>query len=201
MLTRSCIIIMKIIQLTTILVFIIAIPCHHHQYKVEPQKHTGYMDKRLPRVNDDFVYDFLNSYILKEDPMKKDKWRKIRIEVIHHDQKWESYIQSIDSLLAPGDAEFMMDQITTRDLAWDCSKLNTVNCLDTRKVNAIFSNGMNSWDIFRMEYGWGGIHRYSMPIYNKNKTVLLIEHSGSGGGTLGSCEVYIYKKLNCRLKD
>ena len=53
---------------------------------------------------------------------------------------------------------------------------------------------LDYWENFRKLYGNYGHHHYSKPIFNKEKNMVIIEHSGQGGWLLGSGDIILFRK-------
>ena len=57
-------------------------------------------------------------------------------------------------------------------------------------------NDLTGWDKFQLDFGYGGIHYYSKPVYNRDHTILVVQHMGFGHYTLGSSGWYVYRLKN-----
>ena len=207
---------MKIISTTSLFLILCVFACNNENGDSNKLKElysgnskSEVIESKSQRlVNNDFIYDFFNENILKGDSLNEEKWTKLSIASLGHNGMCDYLIRSMDSLLAPKDIEFMISKIDNTSWTWDCSKLKTTNCLDPEVVDSIFSikrevleteNGnqvIDAWEIFKDKFGNGGIHRYSIPIYNLDKTVILIGHSWQGHWTLGFGEICVFRKIN-----
>jgi len=202
---------MKIVYFTLITTILISCSNTKHENQKEkedlsnniPQQKTN---SPLNQTDSEFYYDFMNQNIFGGE--KESEWCKLEAQILKHDSDWINHIKSLDSLLTESEMNFMINQIDTTNREWECQKIKKVHCFSKSTLDSIFSIGtsvveengekkvIDAWEIFREKYGFGGIHSYSMPIYNEQKTVLLIKHGGQGDWLIGSGEIYIYKKVN-----
>lgn len=160
----------------------------------------------LDPIENAFVYEFMNEFILKDSSNDQKSWTKLMSGVIPMNYPFESLIKSMDTLLSDDDIEFMIWQIDPIRYRWNCNAFDKVVCLESQVVDSIFAIGkevieteertiyIDAWEEFRKEFGNGGIHSYSKPIFNKARTIVIIQHSGQGDWTLGSGGIYIFQK-------
>jgi hypothetical protein len=161
------------------------------------------------------IYKFFNEVFLMDTVASQ--LQKIVPTTIPHGEEIGQFIVSLDTILTKDDVLFMKNQIDTLSYTFECNSLINVQCLDMEVIDSLFSSaeldidmfsvkktGINgevrkkndAWDVFRELYGDGGIHRYSIPIYNKDNTLLIIGHDGQGGWTIGSSGFLIFRKEN-----
>ncbi len=207
--------------------------------KTKIESDTSISNKKCVNyLEDDFCYQFMNEAILlTPDTIPESSWLKLEYQLQPQSAynwkefidylkgnrtlseedplfnlvvNWDKAISILQPYLKPGDKPFMLEQIDSSVLIWNCDRLNTVICPDTNVVDSIFSLPdkpiqskevlafKDPWSIFRQVYGNYGLHSYSKPIYNQNRTIVIIEHSGVGGYTMGSGEIYIFKRDNSK---
>jgi hypothetical protein len=86
---------------------------------------------------------------------------------------------------------------TLRVFLWDNQKLKNVWCLTPKDFAKIErSDSTDYWEEFQANFGSYGRHNYSRPVFNQDKTLCVIEHSGQGNWLAGSGSVLLFKKLN-----
>lgn len=83
---------------------------------------------------------------------------------------------------------FNLKNIDTNTFRLNCNSFNKVTCIDKEVTDSILSikdtilntdSGLiviSPWNEFRKNYGYGGIHRYSIPFYNEKHNLFVMEH-------------------------
>ncbi|MBD3904279.1 hypothetical protein NAL32_05920 [Chryseobacterium sp. Ch-15] len=77
-------------------------------------------------------------------------------------------------------------------------KLDFITTDEILKLSAKYER--NFWKQFRKKYGDKCIQTFSVPFFNKNKTVCLVQNSMSCGPLYGGGSTSIYKKVNGKWK-
>lgn len=158
------------------------------------------LKKRYNVITNNDTYDFLNYSLFGADSILSDSLEFIKINcfTLKHSSKLKSFINSIsDTLLSPTDKKIMKSQLSSEVFLWDNEKLINVWCLTPKDLNKINqSDTTDYWEEFRANFGKYGRHYYSRPIFNQNKDICIIEHSGQGDWLLGSGDIFIFKKIN-----
>jgi hypothetical protein len=123
---------------------------------------------------------------------------KINCFSLKHSSELKSFINSIsDNILNNTDKKFIKNQLTDEIYLWDNEKFVNVWCLTFRDLAKIGqSDTLDYWEEFRANFGKYGNHHYSKPIFNKNKDILVIEHSGQADWLVGSGEILLFRKVN-----
>ena len=146
------------------------------------------------------TYDFMNHTLFDGDSILTDsmEFMKLNCFSLKHSSDLKSFINSIsDSLLSSSDKKFMRNQLTDEVYLWDNERLINAWCLipsDFAKINR--SDTTDYWEEFRANFGKYGHHHYSRPIFNQDKNICVIEHSGQGDWLMGSGDILLFKKVN-----
>ncbi len=155
---------------------------------------------RYPVIEDIETYDFMNHTLFDGDSILTDsmEFMKLNCFSLKHSSDLKSFINSIsDSLLSSSDKKFMRNQLTDEVYLWDNERLINAWCLipsDFAKINR--SDTTDYWEEFRANFGKYGHHHYSRPIFNQDKNICVIEHSGQGDWLMGSGDILLFKKVN-----
>jgi len=159
-------------------------------------------------VTEQDIYSFMNAAIFHSDSTITDQkeFEKIHALIVPFSESIRSFIWTLD--IGFSDKFFLQRQIDQELINWDCSKLQNVVCIPADTIERIFSIGseivetnsgfvfIDAWEDFRKKYGNGGLHRYSTPIFNKDKDFAIVEHGGQGDWELGSGTILVFKKTN-----
>ncbi|AZA72359.1 hypothetical protein [Chryseobacterium indoltheticum] len=106
---------------------------------------------------------------------------------------------SYDSIFAMKDSSYYKNQ--DRNLInFNLQKSRIKNKLDFVTTDEILNLSIkyerNFWKQFRKKYGDKCIQTFSVPFFNKNKTVCIVQNSMSCGPLYGGGSTSIYKKVN-----
>lgn len=106
---------------------------------------------------------------------------------------------SYDSIFAMKDSSYYKNQ--DRNLInFHLQKSRIKNKLDFVTTDEILNLSIkyerNFWKQFREKYGDKCIQTFSVPFFNKNKTVCIVQNSMSCGSLYGGGSTSIYKKVN-----
>ncbi len=106
---------------------------------------------------------------------------------------------SYDSIFAMKDSSYYKNQ--DRNLInFNLQKSRIKNKLDFVTTDEILNLSIkyerNFWKQFRKKYGDKCIQTFSVPFFNKNKTVCIVQNSMSCGRLYGGGSTSIYKKVN-----
>ncbi|MCB9195066.1 MAG: hypothetical protein H6600_09410 [Flavobacteriales bacterium] len=155
-----------------------------------------------------FIYEFMNECIFKDTSNNIQDWTKLMPKTIPLNYDFNSLLKSMDTLLSSKEIEYMSWQLNSNKYEWNCENLVNVVCLDENRIESLFAFGtqiietdqwtiyLDAWEHFRKEYGNGGIHSFSKPIFNEEHTIVIIEHYGQGDWTIGSGDIFIFQKLD-----
>jgi len=155
--------------------------------------------EKYPMIKEKEVYQFMNYALFGASNIDTDSLEFIKLNCISlkHSSDLKSFISSTsDSLLSRADKKIMRQQLSNEIYLWDKKALINVWCLtpkDFTKINR--SDTADYWEEFRANFGNYGYHHYSMPVFNNDKNICIIEHSGQGGWLLGSREILLFKKV------
>jgi len=119
-----------------------------------------------------------------------------------HSSDLKNFINSQpDSILTSQDKKFMKSQLANQTFLWDQDKFINVWCLTPKDLYKTKENDtIDYWENFRELFGNYGHHHYSKPLFNKDKTIIVIEHSGQGDWLLGSGSILLFRKENGKWK-
>ena len=105
------------------------------------------------------------------------------------------------------DLEYIFEQVDTTIYLWNCSRLKNINCLESQVVDSLFNldkdfmgktkEGMENfdpWKALAVHYGAKGITSFSIPYFNKGKTLAIIQSNSTAHFTLGAGYLRIYQK-------
>lgn len=177
-------------------------------YDVFRKKNAGYsyldLKDRNTVISEQEVYDFMNYTILGVDNSisERRKFIKLNCFALKHSSDLRKFISSqSDTILTRQDKKFMRSQFESQTLLWDQDKLINVWCLTPKDLYKVTENdSLDYWNNFREFFGDYGHHHYSRPIFNKDKTVVVVEHSGQVDGLLGSGNILLFRKENNKWK-
>lgn len=150
-------------------------------------------------IVDEEVYLFMND-LFHRDSVITDKREMIKMNCISfpHDEYVEEAVENhLDTLVTEDDIDYMLDQLSSDIMLWDSTMLT--NCWLLKPSDFALINNSDTtdyWEEYVRVFGNYGLHNYSPPIFNKSKTIAILEHSGSGGGLLGSGSIMIFFKIN-----
>ncbi len=147
-------------------------------------------------ISEQEIYDFMNFAFFNADSILKDKreFAKINCFTIQHGQDISNFINSLsDTVLTSEDKIYMKTQMVKQPFLWDKDKLINVWCLTPKDLYKI-KDDKEYWVNFRKAFGKYGHHHYSKPIFNNDKTLVVIEYSGQGDFLMGSGNMLLFKK-------
>ncbi len=162
------------------------------------------LKEKYPVIKDTETYEFMNYAFFGASNIITDSLEFIKLDCfsLKHSSDLKSFISSAnDRLLSREDKISMRQQLSNEVYLWDNKKLINTWCLtpkDFAKMN--HSDTTDYWEEFRKHFGKYGYHHYSKPIFNKDKNVCIIEHSGQGGWLFGSGEILLFKKVKGKWK-
>tara|TARA_B100000809_G_C15041680_1_gene495765 strand:+ start:592 stop:1260 length:669 start_codon:yes stop_codon:yes gene_type:complete len=151
-------------------------------------------------ISENEVYSFMNSTFFKTDSIISDsmEFTKVKCFSKKHSSELKSFIKSTnDTFLSSSEKKYMKNQLINEVYLWDNERFVNVCYLtpkDMYKIN--LSDTTDYWEECIVNFGNYGHHNYSKPIFNKKKTVCIIEHSGQGGWLFGSGDILLFKKIN-----
>ena len=86
-----------------------------------------------------------------------------------------------------------LDKVT---YSFDCSLLQNTVCISGNDIALLLTlDKENGWKDFRNEYGKYGVHYFSIPLFNLDKTKAIIIVGGAGSTKTGSKELLFLKKV------
>jgi len=157
------------------------------------------LSQKYKVIKGDEIYEFMNFLFHKDSSTSElQENEKVFCLAAGHSKDIKNAIKELsDKLATQKDINHMLDQIHSETMLWDSTMLNSVWLLkpsDLAKINR--SDTTDYWEEYRRLFGNGGKHYYSTPIFNQEKNLVLIEHSGSGGWELGSGGILVFEKVN-----
>ena len=167
-------------------------------YKLIDSNRHNYTELKnyFPLIEDQNIYNFMNQ-LIKNNPIDSLHYRKMRCFTISLDEDSKKVINKIsEKYLNKEDKKFILSQISNKRFLWDKNRLSNYWLLSQVVIDSLHNEKEDFWKAFKKEYGFYGLHSFSKPLFNNNKDIVVIEHSGSGGGTLGSGSILIYKKVD-----
>jgi hypothetical protein len=97
----------------------------------------------------------------------------------------------LDTIFSKQDLDFIFKQNNNaKYYQHNCLENKTFISMDTLKK----FNREDFWTDFRRKYGQGGMNSISIPLFNCNRNILIVNCSHSCGGLCGSGGTYIFKK-------
>lgn len=150
-------------------------------------------------IDDEVIYDLLNQVFLGEGTILPDsmKWN-IYCFTIPHSHTLKSFITNISNeLITQTDKDFIKRQLDTTIYLWDNEKLNNARCLCPKDYYEVRQNDtIDYWVKYRANFGHGGDHSFSKPIFNSNKSLAVIEYENYFDLLAASNNIILYKKEN-----
>lgn len=175
----------------------------NHRKRVSKYSYDDFKS-RYTVISEPAVYDFMNYTLFKADTAFANRREFIKLNCfsIKHSSDLKKFINSQSStILSFQDKKQLKSQIDKQTFLWDQSKLINVWCLTPKDLYQAGENEtIDYWVNFRQLFGNYGHHHYSKPIFNKDKTVVVIKHSGQGDWLWGSSEILLFKKENGKWK-
>lgn len=151
-------------------------------------------------INEVEIYEFMNSLLNGKDTVVEDKREHIKIDCLtrEHGIEIREFLEmQDDSVISKEDKEIMKLQFENTKYVWDCDRLQNVRCLTPKELKVIEKNtNRDYWELYKELYGKYGLHSYSKPIFNAEKTKVIIEHEGLSGWENGSGELYLFSNKN-----
>jgi hypothetical protein len=155
-------------------------------------------------ISEQEIYDFMNYTLFGADSVIDDRreFMKLNCFSLKHNTELKEFINTQpDTILTRHDKKFMKSQLENQFFLWDKDKLINVWCLTPKDFYKAQDNDtIDYWENFRELFGNYGHHHYSKPIFNKAKTIVVIEHSGQGDWLLGSGNILLFRKENGKWK-
>lgn len=154
-------------------------------------------------ISNNEIYDFLNEIYSDNDSLEKDslELRKLMCFSIPHSEIFVNLIDELpDSIVDIEDKMHLKSQICTKTKLWDKDRLKDCWVLtpsDLKKIEEIDDN--NYWENYRKLFG-SGKNSNSIPIFNKSKTVAIIQIEGQGDYLLGFEAIIVYLKIDGKWK-
>lgn len=186
--------------------FFIIIIFTNHIYKFTHNYiYSTYDELKLTRevISENEIYDFLNEIYLDTDSIKKDslKFRKLMCFSIPHSEPLINLIDELpDSIVDNDNRIYFKSQICSKTKLWDKDQLKNCWVLtpsDLKKIDDLDND--NYWENYRKLFG-SGKSSNSVPIFNKSKTVAIIQIEGQGDYLLGFETIIVYLKINAKWK-
>jgi hypothetical protein len=155
--------------------------------------------KKHKFIEEEFAYELVNELIFSDSALVDSmEFVKINAFSIPHSKEMKRFIKSFpDSVLNRNDKRYMTKQLSKKKLLWDKSKLNYCWILTSNDLNKINeSDSTDYWEEYRKLFGKHGHHRYSKPVFNKDKTFAIIEYGSQRDWLVGGGGIYAYRKIN-----
>ena len=155
--------------------------------------------EKYPVIKDIETYEFMNFTLFVASNIETDSLEFIKLNCfsLKHTSDLKSFISSSsDSLLSREDKKIMRQHLSNEVYLWDNKKMINAWCLipkDFAKIN--HSDTIDYWEEFKTNFGNYGHHLYSKPVFNKDKSICVIEHRGQGGWLFGSGKILLFKKV------
>ncbi len=182
--------------------FVLVIFLAFYMLTYDENRNTPYEELKThyPIAKDNFVYDFMNHAVMNSDSLINDSLSHTKLICISlgHEKKIRSFLKSfIGKEIERDDFKFMSNQFSNEKFLWNKERLLNCWTITPDELNIIRKNdSVDFWEEFEREYGYNGKHLYSIPIYNKSKTFVIIEHNMQGHWFWGVHELLAYKKVN-----
>lgn len=186
--------------------FFIILVFTNHLYKFTHNYiYSTYDELKLTRevISGNEIYEFLNEIYLDSDSIENDslKFRKLMCFSIPHSEPLINLIDELpDSIVDIENKMHLKNQICTKSKLWDKDRLKNCWVLtpsDLKKIEE--KDDDNYWENYRKLFG-SGKSSNSIPIFNKSKTVAIIQIVGQGDYLLGFESIIVYLKINGKWK-
>lgn len=185
--------------------FIIVIFINHIYKFTHNYIHSTYDELKLTRevISENEIYDFLNEIYTDGDSIEKDslKFRKLMCFSIPHSEPLINLIDELpDSIVDNDNRIYFKNQICKKTKLWDKDQLKNCWVLtpsDLKKIDELDDD--HYWENYRKLFG-SGKSSNSVPIFNKSKTVAIIQIEGQGDYLLGFETIIVYLKINGKWK-
>lgn len=168
---------------------------------LDDESYLTTLAKRYKKVDDRFSYAFVSGFHGQIN--MPDTQFNLKLTTLKYDSKVLDFIESIeDSILNSIQKRELISKVSYETKLWDCEKLNSINCLTTREIEAAFGDRefMTSWDRFRKRYN-GGYHQLSDPIYDNKKDFVIVQHMITCGNLCGEEEFILFKLVGGQWKE
>jgi hypothetical protein len=154
-------------------------------------------------ISDIEVYDFINEIHSSNDSLEKDslKFQKLMCFSIPHSKSLINLIEEVpDSIVNRDNKIHLQNQINTKTKLWDKDQLKTFWVLTPADLKKIEETGDDDyWENYRKLFG-NGKSSFSNPIFNKSKTVAIIQIAAQGDFLMGNEALFVYLKINGKWK-
>jgi hypothetical protein len=153
------------------------------------------------KVEGDYIYNFMNE--INQVESNDDPSLQVKLDCLTSLLDFETiddYVNGVSSrVLSEEDKEFMMEQYTDKKYLWDKSKLKGYWVLYPKDLNVIEGETPKDyWDTFRVRYGNFGLHDFSIPMFNRDKTFAVVLHAYQAGLDDARGMIEAYRKVNGR---
>ena len=150
-------------------------------------------------IEDEVVYDFLNQVFFDKGTVLPDtmKWN-LYCFTIPHSKELKSFITNLSNeFITKTNKDFIKSQLDTTRYLWDNKKLNNARCLSPKDYYEVRQNVTTDyWVKYRANFGYGGNHSFSKPIFNSDRNLVVIEYTSYFDLHAASNDILLYKKEN-----
>ncbi|MFB9095434.1 MULTISPECIES: hypothetical protein [Flavobacterium] len=154
-------------------------------------------------ISENEVYKFLNEIYSENASIENDslKFRKLMCFSIPHSETLVNLIDELpDSIVNIENKIHLKNQICTKTKLWDKDQLKKCWVLtpsDLKKIEETEND--DYWENYRKLFG-SGKSSNSIPIFNKSKTVAIIQIESQGDYLLGHESIIVYLRKNGKWK-
>ena len=147
-----------------------------------------------PLIQDRDIYQLLSDAILPQGQLsEKEKLKIINLttaDIINYIKfPLTKYCDIQDSII-------FFTNLDKETYSFDCTLLQNTVCISGTDIGLIFNlDNEITWKDFRNKYGKYGIHYFSIPLFNIDKTKAIIVTGGAGSTKTGSKELLFLKKV------
>ncbi|CAM3989960.1 DUF4829 domain-containing protein [Flavobacterium jumunjinense] len=185
--------------------FIIVIFTNHIYKFTHNYIYSSYAELKLNKevISENEVYKFLNEIYSENASIENDslKFRKLMCFSIPHSETLVNLIDELpDSIVNIENKIHLKNQICTKTKLWDKDQLKKCWVLtpsDLKKIEETEND--DYWENYRKLFG-SGKSSNSIPIFNKSKTVAIIQIESQGDYLLGHESIIVYLRKNGKWK-
>ncbi|HYX06575.1 MAG TPA: hypothetical protein VE912_07555 [Bacteroidales bacterium] len=172
-----------------------------HQLQIDKlsiNEHYAYFNNNFDSLTDENFYDYLNNF------STDDSINENMLVLILTDNYIDQDLQRLKTIFLENDwTDFdIIDKQTNKNpqiinerelISW-----KTISRKELDSLIADTLSGIEWWDDFHKKFGETSLHSFTHPIYNADRSIMILKHTYSGGLLFGESELVILRKVEDR---
>ena len=149
-------------------------------------------------IEDENAYELIQQVFLDTSTIDSMQMQNINCFTLQHSYALKSFIKNTsDDLISQTDKKIMRQQLNNTIYLWNNEKLKNARCLISKDYYKLNQNdSIDYWVKFRANFGYGGDSSFSNPIFNKDKSLAVMEFIGQGDWLVATNDILLFRKEN-----